>query len=102
MKKSEIFKEVLSTVCDCAEVNESDVLSAGRTEEVSMARCAIIGITKEYGLSNKLIQELLHLRNHRSICYHLSQFSMFAETNRPFRFLLATVRHELDKTLINV
>ena len=36
MKKSEIFQEVLSTVCDCAEVNESEVLSGSTTKTGSL------------------------------------------------------------------
>ena len=100
MKKSEIFKEVLSVVCDCAEVNESDVLCTDvRTEDVSSARTAVVGICKEYGLSNKIIQEFLNLRSHGSITYHASLFSTISNNSRPFRYLLACVRHELDKTM---
>ena len=99
MKKSEIFNEILSTVCACAEVKEEEVLSSSRIEDVSSARCAIVGLCKEYGLSNKLIQEKLHFHSHGSVCYHHRQFVSLSESSRPFRFLLSSVRHELDKTL---
>lgn len=100
MKKSEIFREILTVVCDCAEVQESEVLSAKRTMEVASARCAIIGISKEFGLTNGQIQKFLNLRSHGSICYHLSLFAALSEHDRPFRHLLSTTRHELDKTLL--
>lgn len=37
MKRSEILKEITSVVCDCAEVEESNVRSANRDEENSTA-----------------------------------------------------------------
>lgn len=99
MKKSEIFREIMSIVCDCAEVNENDLLTpTKRSEEISSARTVIIGLSKEYGLSNKQIQQSLRLRGHRSIYYHSSQFDVLSKNSRPFRYLLASVRHELDKT----
>ena len=99
MKKSEIIKEICSVVCDCAEVNESEVRSANRTADVVSARCAVIGVAKEYGIPNKQIQEFLNLRSHGSICYHVSLFDFLSKSDRPFKYLLACVRHELDKTL---
>lgn len=99
MKKSEIFRKILSVVCDFAEVQESDVLSSKRTEEVTSARCAIIGITKEYGITNAQVQSFLNLRSHGSVCYHRRQFNTLSETSRPFRYLLSSARHELDKIL---
>lgn len=102
MKKSEIFKEIFSVVCACAEVNESDVLSECRKEELSSARSAIVGLSKEYGLPNKLIQELMRFRSHGSVSYHNNQFTSLSSNSRPFRYLLSCVRHELDKTLSEV
>ena len=103
MKKSEIFCEIVNVVCACAEIDKNDLLMpTKRLEDISSARTAVIGITKEYGLTNKQIQEFLNLKAHRSIGYHLNQFDVLSRTSRPFRFLLASVRHELDKTLINV
>lgn len=103
MKKSEIFKEIFSVVCDCAEVNENDVLdTSNRTEEISYARSAIVGLCKEYGLKVVQIQRYMNARNHGTICYHSSQFVMLSKNDRPFRYLLSCVRHELDKTLMDV
>lgn len=99
MKKSEIIKEIVSVVCDCAEVEECDVRSANRMEDVVMARCAVIGLCKEYGITNKMMQEFLNLRSHGSISYHLTQFGFISRNDRPFKYLLSCVRHELDKTL---
>lgn len=102
MKKSEIFKEIFSVVCDCAEVSEEDVLSGNRAEDVCMARCAIIGLCREYHLQGKHIKDYLRLRSHGSISYHSVQFTNLSRNSRPFRYLLACVRHELDKTLAEV
>lgn len=102
MKKSEIFQEILSVVCDFAEVKEADVLSSKRTEDVTYARCAIIGIAKEYDITNAQVQSFLNFRSHGSVCYHRRQFNILSNTSRPFRYLLSSVRHELDKTLSKV
>ena len=100
MKKSELFKEILSVVCDCAEVKETEVLNpSNRTSDVSIARCVIVGLSKEYGLMPKQIQEFMHFRSHSSIDYNCSQFELLSKSNRPFKFLLSSVRHELDKSL---
>ena len=100
MKKSEIFKEILSIVCDCAELKECDVLNPrNRTSDVSIARCAIIGLSLEYGLTPKQTQEYMCLKSHSSVGYNSSQFDLLSKSNRPFKFLLSSVCHELDKTL---
>ena len=99
MKKSEILKEITSVVCDCAEVEECNVRSANRNEENTTARCAVIGLAKEYHISNKMVQQFLNLHSHRSIGYHQSQFDFRSKNDRPFKYLLGCVRHELDKTL---
>lgn len=100
MKKSEIFNEILSVVCACSEISEAAVLCAeNKTEEVSVARSAIVWLSNEYHLSAKQLQGFMHLRSHSSVYYHRNQFHALSESSRPFRFLLSSVRHELDKTM---
>ena len=85
MKKSEIFRIILEVVCRCTEVTPDLVMSGCRQEDAVLARCLVVGYGIKHGLTNKNLQEFLHLKSHASICYAQSQYTERMRTDRRFR-----------------
>lgn len=99
MKKSEIFQTILEVVCDCMELTPNVVLSSDRTDDAVMARCMIASFGKDFGLSNKHLQQFLHFKSHSSVGYLLRTYAQRKACDRHFRFYASTAAHELDKTM---
>lgn len=97
MKKSELFEAILYVVCDCMELDVNDVLSSSREEELVTARCIIVSLGKDYGLTNTQLQRFLHFKSHNSIGYMLRSFSERKQYDRHFRFYANSAAHEMDK-----
>lgn len=99
MRKSEIFQVLLDIVCSCTEVAADSIILQNRTEDVVIARCLIVVYGKEYGLTNKNLQDLLRLKSHSSITYYINMYSKRYATDKHFHTLATYTGHELDKTL---
>ncbi len=59
-KRSERFRELLSSVCEITETKKQDILSIRRTSEVCWARNLLILCLSKEGLKPVTIQNLLH------------------------------------------
>ena len=99
MKKSETFRIILDVVSDCIEIPAGVILSSARNEEAVMARCIIATFCKDYGFSNKQIQQMLGFRSHNSVSYQLETYASRYKMDRYFHSTAAFCAHELDKEM---
>lgn len=101
MKRNELLNTILLVVCDCMELEADDVLSSNRSEELVTARCLVVSLGKDYGVSNKHLQKFLHFKSHNSIGYMLRSYSERKQYDRHFRFYANSASHEMDKIMAN-
>lgn len=99
MKKTEIFQTILKVVSSCMELSIDDILAGKRQEDIVIARCLITIYGKNYNLSNKNLQDYLHLKSHTSICYYKQMYADRNKSDKYFRNTAMFVGQELVKTM---
>ena len=99
-KRSERFRELLSSVCDLTETNKQDILSIRRTSEVCWARNLLILCLSKEGLKPVAIQNLLHRAGwhgvgHSTILKNIVRATKLEERDEEFKSFLDEIRSNL-------
>ena len=95
MRKTEIFQDILNTVCHVTEISPQEILSEDRREEVVGARAILVRLLSENGFYIGEIAACMK-RTRPSIRYLLKSFEGRSKTRKMIRINMEDAQGCLD------
>lgn len=96
MRKTEIFQDILNTVCHVTEISPQEILSEDRREEVVDARAILAQLLNENGFYIGEIAAYMK-RTRPSIRYLLKSFEGRSKTRKMIQINIGDVQEHLKE-----